>query len=211
MRMPVLGCSNCASSECSLRFEIPCIGALAPPNPNRIGLCVNPDPVKMFFPGNPKSRYVTTVRVRGMMEVKNYVGGVVGTGSNGWLVFNAGTLFGDTLNSYWFTFQSTSGRQRAFINRNFGQPRPNGLNYVPVDYVSKIQIDGGSCIALHCDTIDDSEIRNFYGEPNCSQFQTLCDIRPPKEPFQFPDGNQTVFNGQWAQLDFDCTVTLPTP
>jgi len=165
---------NAGGSLDSLRWDIPCASSSAGTD------CVadNPDPVSAIFEGIGGGLYSVTLRFRGVVEQKTYIGGE----NDGAYWQIGGAPDNDVWNIY--KLEVSSPYQVYYLNRGVSlQSRCFGI-----DYTATIKISHGATVRLTADVIDSSEATNKDGAGN----PILIPGVPP-----YPD----AYDGQFIQMN----------
>ena len=181
---PDAGCSECNEVAASLmgqRWELPCLQPW-PAGPEYV--CVSgPDTTSsVALQGAPGRRYEVRLRVRGVVETKQYVGGV---GDGGAVV-----LGGQPVNDAWniYRLDISSPAQRWNLNQG-----PTG-EYLcrAIDQRFTVEAQGGAVFTLFASTVDGerTEILNRDADGGAIVVPGV----PPA-----PD----AFDGQFLQLDVE--------
>lgn len=128
--------------------------------------------------GEPAARYVVTLQIRGVVELKSYDGGV----PDG-LWHPDGQPGGvDLWNEVTLSISETAGLPAQTIRLNSGASGSSSL--VAVDMTHDVQVETGAVVGLRLDAVDGFQIRNHDN--------LVVDDIPPA-----PD----AFDGQFVQID----------
>jgi hypothetical protein len=183
----MVGC-NCdpnagvAAGLNGLRWEIPCgtvSGGVACPT-------VDPAPVSATLGGAAGAAYDVTLRFRGVVEQKTYLGGA----SDGGLWQVGGTPATDTYNIYQLTVSAP--QQVFYLNRGTSSITRTWL----LDYQETVRMNTGAIVTLTAQAIDAQEIRNLDDQ---SVPLVVPDIPPAPQ----------AFDGQFIQMDVLTVATAP--
>jgi hypothetical protein len=149
---------------------------------NGIMPCLPNSQVIAINGGDPNVTYNVTLRFRGVIEQKTYVGGT----NNGAFFQTGGAPAADGYNVYRLTVSNPA--QTYYLNRGTsGQ-----LVVYGVDYQVTIPIAGGATVTLFADSVDNQEVWNSSTNPP-----------PPATPISIPGITSPAqpFNGQFLQMD----------
>lgn len=128
------------------------------------------------------------VRVRGVIELNQYAGGVSSQNGN-W--YAGGSPIGSGENVYTLDITSSDIPEQTFFVNN--DPNPTGpvlpINVVVVDYLATIQIENGSVLTLSANSEDELEWANPTG-------LMVSDDDP-----NFPIQVSQPYDGQFIQMD----------
>jgi hypothetical protein len=171
-------CANVAGSLSGLRWNLPC-------NPHGTAetacTCVDPEVVSTTLGGLPGASYDVTLRFRGVVEQKTYVGGSHDGGM--WQV--GGTVPNDSYNIYRLDISSPA--QTFFLNR--------GTSAItrcwPIDYVETIRVAAGADVSLTAQVVDGQEIINRDATDGTGGAIVIPGVPPAPESF----------DGQFIQMD----------
>jgi hypothetical protein len=160
-----------------LQWVLPSTGAasggIMPCLPNSTVLAING--------GDPNVTYNVTLRFRGVIEQKTYIGGT----NNGAFFQTGGAPAADGYNVYRLTISNPA--QTYYLNRGTsGQFVVYG-----VDYQVTVPIAGGATVTLFADAVDNQEVWNSSTNPPTQTPISIPGITSPAQPF----------NGQFLQMD----------
>lgn len=180
-------CVSIAASLMGQRWELPCLQPW-PAGPEYV--CVSgPDTTSsVTLQGSPSLRYEVRLRVRGVVETKEYVGGI----GDGGAVVLGGTPVDDAWNIYRLDVSSPS--QRWHLNQG-----PTGLYLCrAIDQRFTVEARGGAQFTLFASTVDGerTEILNRDADGGAI-------VVPGVSPAP------AAFDGQFLQLDVEGVRTLP--
>lgn len=167
-----------------LRWELPCFADTTPE------LCTTAPTVSTSatMAGTTGATYAVTLRLRGVVEPKTYVGGT----ADGF--FQAGgTPAGDTANIYRLVVSAPA----AEFYVNAGTTRLGTELYcLTFDYTADVVVDAGATVTLEAESNDDLQIQN-RDEAGA--------------PFVIPDvpPAPAAFDGQFVQVDVTSVEALP--
>lgn len=178
-------CTSIAAKLDGLRWELPCLKS-EPQAPDYVCLTTPDVSFSTTLTGAPGKRYDLRLRIRGVVETKQYLGGA-GDGGH-WVI--GGTPENDAWNIYRLTLSSP--QQTHHLNHG-----ASGLyQCVGVDYVIKVRAAAGAKVTLFASAVDAnlSQIRNNVANPI-----VIPGIAPaPKS-----------YDGQFLQLDVLSVVEVP--
>jgi hypothetical protein len=164
-----------------LRWELPCVQVV------ETVVCTAPDSrgVSADLRGTAGERYRATLRFRGVVEEKEYIGGT----PRGVHFQVGGTPVMDPWNVY--QLEVSSPRQAYYLNRG-----TTGLySCTAIDEIEEIEIDVGATVRLLAQAVDARQIRNVdrNGRPI-----VIDGVAPAPAPF----------DGQFIQMDVIGVVRL---
>jgi hypothetical protein len=167
-----------------LRWELPC---REPRTANVVCTCDNDRVVSTSFGGAPGDRYLVTLRFRGVVETKDYVGGVaVGE----YFQIGGTPRRDDNWNAYALEISSPPGTY--YINRGV-----TGLyRCFAIDYTAVVRVDGGATLTLRSSAYDGREIMNV-------DERGLPFVIPGVPPAPSP------YDGQFIQVDVVAAEPAP--
>ncbi len=187
------GCVDVASGLQGLRWNLPCTA------PYNTTVCVT-DAVNMLastLKGSTTRLYAVTLRFRGIVEQKTYVGssatdaGLTGTLNTGFYVVG-GTPAADDWNIY--KLEVSDPAFTAYLNNG-----ASGHNYVDqLDYTTTVTMRGGSDVTLTADPVDNGP----YEIKNVSLEDGGAIVVPGVAPAP------AAFDGQFVQMDVVSVVPL---
>jgi hypothetical protein len=174
-------CNDVAGTLSGLLWQLPCTGtgddSSCPTNANAT--------VSTTLGGNSGITYDVSLRFRGVVEQKTYLGGC-GDGST-WLGEAADN--GDTYNVYRLSISSPA--QTFFLNVGTS----NIPHTVSLSFDKTVRINAGASITLYADSKDDTEIKNI-GDDGSPIFLTGTSVPQP-------------YDGQYIQMDVLSVVPDP--
>lgn len=171
-------CANVAVSLSGLRWELPCVAAVADP-----ALCtVASTNVSRAaeLAGVSGTTYAVKIRLRGVVEPKTYNGGT----RNGFFQVG-GTPASDTANIYRLTTSSPSATY--FVNAGTTRAA-NALYCATMDYEATIDVAAGATVTLTAEPLDALQIKN---RDEAGAAFVIPSIPPAP----------AAFNGQFVQMD----------
>lgn len=180
-------CVSVAASLYGLRWELPCVSPW-PNAPDYVCVSVPDTTSSVALRGPPDALYEVQLRVRGVVETKDYPGGQGDGGS----VVRGGQPVDDPWNVYRLDISTPS--QRWHLNQG-----PTGeYRCRAVDQRFTVQANGGARFTLFASTVDPSrtEIRNRSADGG--QIVVLGIAPAP-----------AAFDGQFLQLDVEAIRKLP--
>lgn len=153
---------------------LPCANNLGNNNCN----CPPPQTTTVTLTGSSSTRWLVTVRVRGIMEAIGYSGGSSGT--DGWY---AGGIPNDSANNI-YRFDVSSPGRRYFLNRG----TPTGMRSFLYDYEETFEIDGGATVTFYASGQDTLQWGNYDAN---DQPMTIPEVTSVAQPY----------DGQFAHLE----------
>lgn len=147
-----------AASLSGLRWEVPVKTATSPTT----GTADNPLPVSTVMGGTTGTSYSVTMRFRGVVELKTYLGG---TTTGNWNV--GGSPAVDGFNVYELTVSDPPGTY--YLNAGVS----NIFNCFMIDYEQTITVNGGATVELKADTEGGTMILNI-DQFGCSYCCSRC-------------------------------------
>lgn len=171
-----LDCSNVELG--GTRWEMPCV----PPDTGSSSICPcnNPSDQYKTIVGDPAVLYNVTLRFRGFIEPKQYIGG-----SNDGVWFQTGGIPDpfDPGGYNIYAIETADPPQIYYLNRANATFVGPPYAYA-IDYTATIQVRGGSVITVHADSVDGQQISNHTGV-------VVSGVAPDPE----------AYNGQFIQVD----------
>jgi hypothetical protein len=169
-------CVNVAGTLNGLRWEMPCTSD-SPADPMRVCLTSKPAVQTATLGGTPGVTYAVTLRFRGVVEEKSYLGG---TKEDHWQI--GGMPVNDLFNVY--ELKVADPAQSYYVNSGVSYT----LHSFPLDYQKTIDVKGGAQVTLSADPIDTGEIKNI--DPSGAPI-VVTDVPPAPK----------AYNGQFVQMD----------
>jgi hypothetical protein len=149
-------CTSIAASLDGLRWELPCV-TLEPQAPDYVCITTTDVNVSTTLTGVPGKRYDIRLRIRGVVETKQYTGGQ-GDGGH-WMI--GGTPAVDAWNIYRLSISAPA--QVHHLNHG-----ASGLYVcVGLDEVITVRANAGATVSLYASAVDSnrSQIRNNVSSP----------------------------------------------
>jgi len=170
------GCADVAGTLDGLRWEMPCAGD-DPVDPPRVCQTSKSATQSATLGGSPDVTYAVTLRFRGVVEEKGYLGG---TKEEHWQI--GGTPAADPFNVY--ELKVSDPAQSYYVNSGVSYT----LHSFALDYEKTIEVKGGAQVTLSADPIDTGEIKNIDSTG-----------APIVAPGVAPDPK--AYDGQFVQMD----------
>lgn len=142
-------CLDVAAALSGLRWSIPCSATLSA----LVCSCADPAPVSTVLGGAAGASYDVTLRFRGVVEQKSYMGGQQDGGF--WQV--GGAPAGDTYNVYALNISSPS--QTYYLNRGASSITRCWV----LDYTQTVRVAAGASVSLTAEVRDGQQISNQDG------------------------------------------------
>jgi hypothetical protein len=168
-----------AGSFDTLRVDLPCLG----PGGGYLWTCECASTLQSAVvpvAGDPAARYLVTMRVRGIVELKQYGGGTQGNAQ--WYEGGSATFNG------WNDWKLSAGATSISHYLNSGPGNSIGYS-ISIDYQATVVVSGGEELTLSVTSEDDVEMMNYS---RAAQPMVVPDIVPAP----------LAFNGQFIQIDF---------
>jgi hypothetical protein len=192
-------CTHVAGNLAGLRWELPCT---MPGNPFCQTIVDGSDVqvVSTTLGGAPGTTYAVTLRFRGVVEMKTYVGGEAGAPqtagakgpANAQFFVSGGAPIGDTANIYELEVSDPPGEY--FLNSALSQV--NTITWW-LDYTATIPMKAGATITMTANAIDNGEVANLNGIDGGPVFV------PGVPPYP------KAYDGQFIQIDVVSVVAQP--
>lgn len=190
-----IGTRDCANNAPMISPPVPASDPLAG--------CVNRNDTATFG-GQSGTLYQVTVRVRGLVEAKSYVGGIDKSdlSTDGWYIGGGpdpSTAGEDTSVFNAYALRVGNPSQLFFLN-SIGIPGDNRIraSTFPVDYLASFLIYGGSSLRFM------AADRNCVASRNCADSVTTCTAQSISNlpPINNPPGTTITqpFNGQFLVM-----------
>lgn len=217
-----LNTCNFAAKLTGLLWQMPCV---KPTDPAAVRSCLGSTPphyydtdtyctccdpadqVVTLTGGNAGQEYLFTVKIRGCVELKDYTGGAIISGTNNYCVLNGtpGPTYAGSANQY--TLEVSDPPQTFYLNNLFGNIPQGNIYRLDGDsnagtgtgYQFTFRIKPGATVTLKTRSLDKFEYRANY-----FNWQRVVPDDDPQHPIQV-DQNLTAtdqgYSGQWVQMD----------